>query len=154
MGMYSSIKTTVKVVLTTEQRGESSDQELLVSSTLLTTEDRARVFLRYSLAQCAQSLHPNNTIVVIGNHTPTCGSSIFFLALIMMSWFSCGKEDSKCSHNTLPRMEKKNTVRIAFPPEWLQQVPSQYVPCALVYHFFPGWYFPLHRLHTNERLKS
>lgn len=43
MGVYSSIKTTVKVVVTTEQRGDSSDQELLVSSTLLSTEDRARV---------------------------------------------------------------------------------------------------------------
>lgn len=45
MGMYSSIKTTVKVVVTTEQRGDSSDQELLVSSTLLSGEDRARVSL-------------------------------------------------------------------------------------------------------------
>lgn len=45
MGVYYSIKTTVKVVVTTEQRVDSSDQELLVSSTLLSTEDRARVFL-------------------------------------------------------------------------------------------------------------
>lgn len=45
MGVYSSIKTTVKVVVTTVPRGDSSDQELLVSSTLLSNEDSARVSL-------------------------------------------------------------------------------------------------------------
>lgn len=48
MGLYSSIKTTVKVVVTTEQRGDSFEQELLVSNTLLSTEDGARVFLYYA----------------------------------------------------------------------------------------------------------
>lgn len=59
MGAYSSIKTTVKVVVTTEQRGDSSDQELLVSSTLLSSEAGARVSLCTTLHySCLRVLSP------------------------------------------------------------------------------------------------
>lgn len=101
MGVYSSIKTTVKVVVTTEQRGDSSDQELLVSSTLLSTEDRARVSL-YSApvhVTACSSLRQNTTGVLIGNHTSTCGSGIF-PGPMMMTCFSRGEEASTCSDDT------------------------------------------------------
>jgi len=53
--MYSSIKTTVKVVVTTEARGDSSDQELFVSTTLLSTQDRVSVLC---ISNCDDVLHP------------------------------------------------------------------------------------------------
>lgn len=124
MGMYSSIKTTVKVVVTTEQRGDSSDQELLVSSTLLSGEDRARVScaaLRYTW-QCSLFLCQNNNIVVIGNHISACGSGFSFFFSSSWSWWVVSAAVRKilpAVTTPLPRMERKHTVRIAFPAEWL-----------------------------------
>lgn len=66
VGVYSSIKRIVKVVVTTVQREDSSDQELLVSSTLLSTEDRARVFLYYA------PLHVTTCSAPLPKHSPSC----------------------------------------------------------------------------------
>lgn len=127
MGMYSSIKTTVKVVVTTEQRGDSSDQELLVSSTLLSGEDRARVSL------CCSPVHVTVFSLSVPKQQYSCYWQshlylwqwlffFFFFLSSPRSWWVVSAAVRKilpAVTTPLPRMERKHTVRIAFPAEWL-----------------------------------
>lgn len=116
MGVYSSIKTTVKVVVTTEQRGDSSDQELLVSSTLLSTEDRARVSLYYA------SVHETTCSIPVPKHScscswqsglSTCGGGVFPDNDVS----AAVRKILPAVTTPLPRLRRKHTVRIAFPPD-------------------------------------
>lgn len=122
-GVYSSIKTTVKVVVTTEQRGDSPDQDLLVSSTLLSTEDRARVFV------CYAPVHVPMCSVSVPKHIPSC---YWQSALCLFRWHVSVVEMKILPAMTtpLPRMEHEHTVRIALPCNWLWQIsPAIHVVC-------------------------
>ena len=100
MGVYSSIKTTVKVVVTTEQRGDRSDQELLVSNTLLSTRDRARVLLYYA------PVHVPTCSVPVPRHSIGCywqspGPMAFFQPFFD-NLFQCNDEVYTCSDGPWP----------------------------------------------------
>lgn len=81
VGLYSSIKTTVKVVVTTEHRGDSSDQELLVSSTLLSTEDRARVY------SCYAPVHEPTCSVPVPEHSCSCCWQSGLIPVAVQPWW-------------------------------------------------------------------
>lgn len=88
----------------------------------------------------------------IGHRASTCGGGDFLLC------FPSPDHDElfQLRHGRfyLPRMERKCTVRIAFPPDWLLQVPSKNVLCAWMCLSLSELYIPLHRSHINGRLKS
>lgn len=159
MGVYSSIKTTVKVVVTAEQRGDSSDQELLVSSTLLSTEDRARVSLYYA------PVHVTTCSVPVPRQRCSC---YWQSHLYLWRWRFSSPDDDDLFHLRRGRFYlqwrhlcpgwKGNTLwelhfHLTDSGRFHHNACCVHLKLALMAFFISGWDIPLHGLHINSRLK-
>lgn len=94
MGVSSSIKTAVKVVVITERRGDSAEQELLVSSTVLSTKDSTRAPFHFA------SRH------VMTSSASACADGVFPSAMAMTRDEECACDDDIAAKDGRKHTEK------------------------------------------------